>query len=186
MSTSFSLKAYTNPTVLKQVGLQILGGTGGLVIANQIDKRMNAQKGLAVPLALFAGGVAGIVYYLVNPPKSTNKLGSFLQGTSVGAAVVGGLKSIQYGTDKLSTMSGLGRLRGFISPELYEKFKVNFPTINGIGEVPSYTNDPMASMMGLGNYYSNNYYEPEPPNSVLTARPINGNVEAIDVMSEVR
>ncbi|KAB2915139.1 MAG: hypothetical protein F9K23_11635 [Bacteroidetes bacterium] len=186
MSTSTSLKAYTNPTVLKQVGLQILGGTSGLVIANQIDKRMNAQKGLAVPLAILAGGVAGIVYYFVNPPKSTDKLGSFLQGTSVGAAVVGGLKSMQYGVEKLSIMSGLGRLRGFISPELLEKFKATMPTINGMGEVPSYNNDPMASMMGLGNYYTTNYYEPEPSNNVLTAKPINGYVEAIDVMSEVR
>ncbi len=184
MSTSLSLKAYTNPTVLAKAGMQILGGTTGLVVANLANKKANAQQGFLIPLTLFIGGAGGLLHFIVKPPKT--KLGQFLQGTAVGATVVGGLKSIEYGTTQLS-MNGLGRLRGFIPPEAVEKFKAIFPTINGMGELPpmSYGTDPMASMMGLGNYYSNNYYEPDPPSTVLTARPINGTVEAVDVISQV-
>lgn len=183
MSTSFSLKAYTQPTQLKNTGLQILGGFCGLVAASAIHKKINPTEGLLPPLAMFGMGAVGLHHYNVKPSKDA--VSTMLKALAVGVAVFGGIKSAGIGVNKLSTMSGLGRLGGFLSPATFEKIKNILPTINGMGEIPSYTNDPMASMMGLSNYYTNNYYEPEPPNTVLTARPINGNVEAVDVMAEV-
>ncbi len=179
----FSLKKYTALPALKRTGLQAAGGLGGLGIAYAIDKSANAQKGWVIPAVLFGLGLTGLHYFNVNPPKESETLLQLAQGTSAGAAMYGGLRTIQYGLPKI-TANGMNGLRGFIPKPLAEKIALHLPTFNGIGDVarPSgYYDDPMASMMGAQN---NTYYQ-EPSSGALPAVPINGNVEAENVVAEV-
>lgn len=178
----FSLKKYTALPALKRTGLQAAGGLGGLGIAYAIDKSANAQKGWVIPAVLFGIGLTGLHYFNVNPPKESETLLQLAQGGSAGAAMYGGLRTVQYGLPKI-TMGGMNGLRGFIPKPLAEKIARHLPTFSGMGEVnrPSgYQDDPMASMMGA----QNNYYN-EQSSGALPAIPINGNVEADNVVAEV-
>lgn len=177
------LKKYIASPVLKKTGLQAAGGLGGLGIAYAIDKSANTQKGWVIPAVIFGLGLTGLHYFNVNPPKESETLLQLAQGTSAGAAMFGGLRTVQYGLPKI-TMDGMNGLRGIIPKPLADKIAQHLPTFSGMGEIkrPSgYYDDPMASMMGAQN---NTYYS-EPSSGALPAVPINGNVEAENVVAEV-
>ncbi|KAB2914904.1 MAG: hypothetical protein F9K23_12305 [Bacteroidetes bacterium] len=177
------LKKYIASPVLKKTSLQAAGGLGGLSIAYAVDRTANAQKGWIIPTIMLGLGLTGLHYFNVNPPKESETLLQLAQGTSAGVAMYGGLRTFEYGLPKI-TANGMNGLRGFIPKPIAEKIARYLPTFNGMGEVkrPSgYYDDPMASMMGTQN---NTYYQ-EPSSGALPAVPINGNVEAENVVAEV-
>lgn len=175
------LKKYIAAPVLKKTSIQAAGGLGGLGLAFAADKALNAKKSWVAPAVMFGVGLAGLHYFNVNPPKDGDTLMELAKGASAGGAVFGGIKTIEYGVQKLVTMKGINGLRGFISQETADKILSYIPTFKGLDENPrpsGYYDDPMASMMGAAQ--SPDYYLPS-----YTPEVINGPVEGEFQVAEV-